>query len=351
MATAPETDTPSQRARVVWQQAFSSELQMPPLALGDGLLIAVERGDTALLRRLDAADGATVWERDLGRRTVGPAARTGDLVAIPLTGGHFATLSVHDGSPLGPAWAPLPSPAHPDLIAASGRVFVRSGHGDGATLTCYLEGRAIPAWVVPDPAGGTLHAQMRFTRGVLVVASPFDGAGVVALGVDGATGRTRWAYESDATALHDVWAVAGIVDLVTSSGVVGLDAFTGEQRSTRFSGFPLDSARAVGDHLIAMMEGHMGPVLLCFHTVTQRLVGRISRAMTRLVGAHPSEALITLINGDPVFYALPDLTPLELPEADAINPPGLTAWSRDMVYVVSEDRRVLTAVDLDVPEG
>jgi len=348
VATAHDTDTPTQRARVLWQQGFTAEIRATPLALGGGVVVSLERPDGALLRRVEADEGATVWEHDLGHHTVGPPVRTGELIAIPLAGGHLATVSAADGSPIEPAWTPLPGPAHDDLVAAGGRVFVRCGHGDGASLSCYVAGRARPAWTVPDPAAGALHARMRVTRGVLVVAAAHDEDGVIVIGVDCESGRGRWSHRSDALVLHDLWAVGGVVDVVTSSGVVGLDATTGEHRTTRFTGFPLDSARAVGEHLVAMMEGHMGPVLLCFHIVTQRLVGRISRAMTRLVGAHESEALITLINGDPVFYAIPELTPVDLPEAEAINPPGVTAWSRDVVYVVSEDGHLLTAVDLDV---
>lgn len=317
-----------------------------PLALADGVVVTWERGDSCGLRRLASDDGATVWDRALDHRPVGAPVRTGGVLAVPLAGGFIGTYAVANGAPRAPAWTPLPCPAHAELAAAGGRVFARCGHGVDATLSCYVVGEAAPAWVVPDPANGS-EARMRSTGGVLVLASPQEGDGILVAGVDQQTGEVLWTHHSDGTTLHDLWSVGGIVDVVTSSGVVGLDAATGEHRTTRFSGFPLDSARAVGEHLVAMMEGHMGPVLLCFHIVTQRLVGRISRAMTRLVGAHGSEALITLINGEPIFYALPSLEPLDLPESDAINPPGATAWSRDICYVISQDQQTVTAVDLD----
>lgn len=346
MSTARESAPPTQRARVLWQLVPDMAIRNRPLALADGVVVTWERGDSCGLRRLAAEDGATVWDRALDHRPVGAAVRTGGLLAVPLSGGFIGTYAASDGAPLGPAWAPLPCPAHAELAAAGGRVFARCGHGADATLSGYVVGEAAPAWVVPDPAGGA-EARMRSTAGVLVLASAQEGDGIIVAGVDQETGRLLWTHREDGTTLHDLWSVGGIVDVVTSSGVVGLDAATGEHRTTRFSGFPLDSARAVGEHLVAMMEGHMGPVLLCFNIVTQRLVGRISRAMTRLVGAHGSEALITLINGEPIFYALPSLEPLDLPESDAINPPGVTAWSRDICYVVSQDQRAVTAVDLD----
>ncbi len=92
----------------------------------------------------------------------------------------------------------------------------------------------------------------------------------------------------------------------------------------------------------------MGPVLLCFDLVSQRLHGRISRAMTRLVGAHPNEVLVTLVNGDPAFYALPALAAVGLPESHAVGTPLYASWSRDVCYVVPEHRRSISAIDLEV---
>jgi len=350
VSTARDSDLPTQRARVLWQLTFDLEVRTTPVALADGLVITLAGGDTSVLRRLALDGGAPVWSTDLHHQVVGSPVRTGSLLAVPLAGGHIGAFDVADGAPLRPAWAPLPTPAHAELAAAGGRVFARCGHGVDATLSCYLVGQSRPAWVVPDPASGGEATRMRTTNGVLVVASAREDDGVVIAGVDVETGHRRWLHREAGSRLHDLWAIGGIVDVVTSSGVIGLEAATGEHRTTRFAGFPLDSARAVGEHLVAMMEGHMGPVLLCFHIVTQRLIGRISRAMTRLVGAHAGEVLVTLINGEPIFYAIPSLEPLDLPEAEAISPPGVTAWSRDVSYVVSLDQHTVTAIDLDAPE-
>ena len=348
-SSAPDSPIPSSRARVLWQLAFDMDVRTPPLALADGLVLSLDRGRRSELRRLALDDGTTRWTRELPHRAHGGPVRTGGALAVPLVNGQVQALRLDDGALWGPAWT-LPGPPNPTLGAAGGHFFARCGQGVDAALHALAPGRPAPLWSVPDPLAGADTARLRVTDGVLVLAGALPEADTVVIaGVDPATGRLLWSHREATSRLLDLWAVAGLVDVVTSSGVLGLVAGTGELRSARFGGFPLESACAVGEHLIAMMEGHMGPVLLCFHLVSQRLVGRVSRAMTRLVGAHANEVLVTLINGDPVFYTLPSLDQIDFPEIEALSDPKLTVWSRDVCYVLGADERTLTAVDLDPP--
>lgn len=335
-------------ARIAWQLAPDATLDAMPLAVADGVVIALGRGDETELRRVALDDGATVWAERLSGRAAGPPVRTGDVLAVPLAGGRVSVHGLRDGAPLA-AWDA--SGAHCGPIGAfRGAIFVRSQDTRGPRLSRVEDGEV--RWTCPDPLGGCDGGQMRATDGALVIAGATAPGRVVAAGVDLEDGRALWRHEEPATLLNDLWAVGGIVDVVMNTCVRGLDARTGEARPVRFSGFPLDMARAVGEHLVAMMSGHTGPVLLCFHLVSQQHLGRVTRAMSRLVGAHAEEALVILDSGDAVFYALPELEPLDFPEPGALGAPQHVVWAQHACYVVSDDGRTLTAIDLDVaPAG
>ncbi len=339
---------PAQQARVLWQIAFAQEVSVPPLALADGIVIALTRAREHTLRRLDA-HGEAVWSAPLERAPVAAPVRSGRLLAIALEGGQIAAMDLTTGAPLGRGWAPLGGPILAPIAALGGRIYARVGEGAKASLVALEPAATSPLWRSADPSGGGPQALMRLTDGILIYAGTApDGSATLVRGLDPTTGAQRWAHAEIDCELNDLWAVGGVVDLITTNRVVGLDPRTGQVRNARFTSFPLEDARAPGDQLVAMMDGHTGPVLLCFDLVSQRLHGRISRAMTRLVGAHPNEAMVTLVNGDAALYALPGLSLVDLPESQALGTPLYAAWSRDLCYVVPDHRRALTAIDLEV---
>lgn len=330
-------------ARVAWQLAPAATLDAIPLAVADGVVVALGHSDHTELRRIALDDGATVWTERLAGRATGAPVRTGALLGVPLSDGRVSVHRLRDGAPIG-AWDAR-GPHRGPIAAFRGAFFVRSG-ADGEARLSRVDGEAT-RWSCPDPLTGCGGGLMRATDGVLVAAAAAADR-VVATGLDIEDGRLLWRHEEPATVLNDLWAVGGIVDVVMNTCVRGIEARTGEARPVRFSGFPLDEARAVGEHLVAMMSGHTGPVLLCFHLVSQRHLGRVTRAMSRLVGAHSEEALVVLDSGDAVFYALPELEALDFPEPAALGAPQHVVWAQHACYVVSNDRRTLTAVDLDV---
>lgn len=336
-----------QKARIVWQLATDSEIRSPPLALADGVLLVLERDGHGVLRRIPLEDGRPAWSTPLAARPAGGPVRTGDVVAVPLSDGRIAAFRLATGAPLAPAWAPLETPAVPPLAGSGGVIYARGQRGGHPRLAAFAVGRAEPLWEVPDPLPTSPDARFRQTGGVVVVGGTLGGEQVAVTGLEPATGKLLWTHAESDCVLHDLWAVGGIVDVVTSASIVGLLAEGGELRNIRFTGFPFDSAYAVGEHLVTLMDGHMGPVLLSFDTVSQKLIGRVSRAMTRLVAAHAEEVLVTRVGGEAAFYTLPNLESIAFPEAYAIPAPRFASFARDVCYVVPEHGRSITAVDLN----
>ncbi|MCA9518223.1 MAG: PQQ-binding-like beta-propeller repeat protein [Myxococcales bacterium] len=336
-----------QKARIVWQLAVDSEIRSPPLALADGVLLVLERDGHGVLRRLPLEEGRPAWSAPLDARPAGGPVRTGDVVAVPLADGRIAAFRLATGEPMLPAWPALETPAVPPLAGLGGVIYARSYRGGHPRLTALAVGQAEPLWEVPDPIPTSPDARFRQTAGVIVAGGTLGGEQVVVTGLDPATGKALWSHAEADCVLHDLWAVGGIVDVVTSASVVGLLADGGELRNIRFTGFPFDSAYAVGEHLVTLMDGHMGPVLLSFDVVSQKLIGRVSRAMTQLVAAHAEEVLVTRVGGEAAFYTVPALESIAFPEAYATPAPRFASFARDVCYVVPDHGRSITAIDLN----
>lgn len=348
MVMRARTDTaPRQQARILWQLALDGDIHTQPTALADGVLMVIDRDGGCEVRRVDLDVGDVQWARQLRRQAVGRAARTGDLVAIPLAKGGLAGLRLADGEPIKPAWQPASAAWVGPIAAHGGRVFGRWGSGKSARLGGYVPGQKEPLWTVVDPLAGADDGRMHFTAGRLLVAGNRANEAMVIAAVDPATGETLWTHTSADLRVNRVWAIGGVIDVVTHTNVVGLEVETGEKRTTRFAGFPLETATTSGGQLVAMMEGHMGPVLLSFDMISQNLVGRVSRAIEGLTGAHPAEVMVQLVGGEPAIYTLPDLESVGLPEAEALHSPRWVAWARDVAYVVAGHGRTITALDLD----
>lgn len=139
-----------------------------------------------------------------------------------------------------------------------------------------------------------------------------------------------------------------MLDLLTlGAGVRGVDPLTGELRSARFTTLPYEDAVLAGSCMVvaARADGHR--LLYCFDSIGEQIVGRLRQGIDRLIGAGTSEALVALENGRPALLSLPELAPIDFPEASSFGPVAAAAWARDVVYVVGTDQHTLTAVDLD----
>ncbi|MFT7582403.1 MAG: hypothetical protein ACI9MR_004085 [Myxococcota bacterium] len=348
MVMSAHTDTaPRQQARILWQLALDGDIQKPPMALADGVLIIVDRDVGCEVRRVSLESEGVTWRRPLDTPAMGQLARSGHVIAVPSAKGELARLSLADGTPLKPDWEPANAAWVGPLKAHGGRFYGRSGTGKGARLSCYVPGQRKPLWMTSDPLAGSDDGRLNYSAGRLLLAGNHAVEGMLVTAFAPGTGEVLWTHRNPELRVNRLWAIGGIIDVVTHTNVVGLSVETGEKRTTRFAGFPLETATTSGGQLVAMMEGHMGPVLLSFDMVSQNLAGRVSRAIEGLIGAHPAEVMVQLAGGEPALYTLPGLETVGLPEADALQNPRWIAWARDVAYVVAGHGRSLTALDLN----
>ena len=88
----------TQRARVIWQQRTPYPLGRRLLALGDSVIVNMDVGARAVVRRLDVATGDVLWEHVTKRPLAAPATYTQGVLALPLTGGVMLGLDLETGA-------------------------------------------------------------------------------------------------------------------------------------------------------------------------------------------------------------------------------------------------------------
>jgi hypothetical protein len=162
------------------------------------------------------------------------------------------------------------------------------------------------------------------------------------------TGEARWTNQDGEGHLNDLWAVAGLTDLVTDvDGILGIDTATGRTRNQRFSNFPFQRALAVGESFVMVTETKGDRVIFCFNSVGENITGKMRDPIDRIIAASPGEVLATREDGSLALFALPGLDPVALPEAEQIGAVLTAYFARDVAYLLSDDQHTLTALDLD----
>ncbi len=338
----------TQRARVVWQQRTPYPLGRRLLALGDGVITSMEVGARAVVRRLDVASGEVLWEHVTKRPLAAPATHTAGVLALPLTGGVMLGLDLETGAPVTPAWRPLLGELTGPVAAHHGQIFARLLPGSGAQLVALRPGQPLPVWTLNDPTRGARDARVAFASPWLLIAGSGPDGRVLAGSVDLGVGKLLWAHDELEGRFNDLWASAGALDVVTDvDGAVGLDPRSGRVRTQRFAEFPFQRAVLAGDLLLLQGTVHDRPALYCFQSVGEKLQGKVTEGLARLIGAGPSEALVERDEGQVGLLSLPKLHPVEIPHGEEIGPVLTAAFARDVAYLLGADRQTITALELD----
>jgi len=229
---------------VIWQfQTAGSGGSTPAVAGGlvfvpgrDGTLTAVNEGDGTERWTYQASDG--VWS---------PVVVDGIVIASALDGSVFALdaatgVEVWNVGLIAQAWTPA---------VADGQVYV----GDGATVLVALDSETgAELWRAED-AGGIASTPAVVDGIVYVVAADFK---LIAL--DAATGARQWQSEASGGADPAPSVAGGRVYLSDGSGVVAVDAETGEILWRFEAGLP-PSAPVVAGNLVYISGVYDGTII------------------------------------------------------------------------------------------
>ncbi len=348
-SSLPQT-RPAQQARILWQVRCDTPVGRRLLPIASGVIVPTGRGSRTAIRRIGLSTGDTLWEATLDAPAAASIARTGRTLAVPLTAGRLASLDILDGAPTPFSWQRVMGELADPVYAHGGRVYLRLMPGTGARLVAFEVGRDAPLWTVTDPTRGASGTRLAVTRDRLIVAGAATRETVSVTAFDLADGQLRWQQDKLDGQLLDLWALAGVIDVLTSEeGLFGLDAETGAIRSHRHADLPSPRAWLAGDSLLALTKQKSEQTLFCMNAMGEQVTGRLREPQDRLervIGAHPGEVLVSRPGGAPALYRLPGLEPIALPEADAIGPTHSVTWARDVAYLVSEDRHTITALEL-----
>ncbi len=335
-------------AHAMWQVRLDAPVAQALVPLADGVLVPMKRGARASVRRIQVDEGETVWETMFDGPLVAGLARTGDILAVPLTEGRLVALHVNDGSGHEVQWAQQMGEFCDPVMARMGSIFVRLMSGTGTKVQAFGVGKRAPLWAAEDPTESSPDARLAQAAGVVVMAGTSSDKRVTVAGLERDSGRVKWSNGDAEGTLQALWAVAGVVDVVTDAdGILGINPHTGKTRNQRFADFPFERAFEIGETLLMVTRAKGDRVMFSFTSLGEQIQGRLRDPLERVVGVSPSEVLVTMIDGSPALFTLPDLTRVELPEADVIGPCNQVAFSSDVAYLVSEDRHTLTALDLE----
>jgi len=335
-------------AHALWQVRLDAPVSQALMPLADGVLVPLRRGARASIRRMHVDDGENVWETMFDGPLVAGLARTGDVVAVPLTEGRLVALDVQDGSGHEVQWAQQMGEFCDPVLARQGKVYVRLMSGTGTKVQAFQVGQPSPVWGVEDPTASAPDARLGHAQGVVVMAGTNGSKQVTVAGLDDDSGALKWTNGDAEGKLQDLFTVTNLIDVVTDAdGILGVNARTGKTRNQRFADFPFERAFEVGETLLMVTKAKGQRVMFAFSSLGEQIQGRLREPLERIVGCSPSEVLVTMADGTPALYSLPDLKPVEMPEADVIGPCNQVAFARDVAYFVSEDRHTITAIDLE----
>ncbi len=347
LAAVPDPQR-ARRVNLAWQLWLDGELRRTPLPLADGLLVVLDRPDVSVALRLDS-EGRELWQVELPGVASADPVRTQGFVAVPLGGARVVIIDVTLGRLVRASIAVEGASVRGGIAALGGRLWVRLGKtADGLgpflavlDLTALDDGLRL----FPDPLGAAIETRCRRTNNTLVAAAEAPNGDALLVGMDEATARVLWHHELPNTGIVDLWAAGGLVDVVLSGSVRSWDARSGKPLTRRFEGKALEGARLAGETLLVMVpdNGH-GRRLLSYEACTEDATGELL-GVQRIIGASSDLALVRGSDGLVMLVELPSLSPLTMPEADAIEGAELVAFSRHALWVVAHGGRSLTCLE------
>lgn len=338
------------RVNLAWQLWLDGELRRTPLPLANGLLVVLDRPTGSVALRLDS-DGRELWQVELPGIASSDPVRTQGFVAVPIGGERVVVIDVAHGQLLRANIAVDGAAVRGGIAALGGRLWVRLGKtADG--LGPYLAKLDLAApeeglRLFPDPLGAAIETRFRRTNDTLVAAAEHPNGDALLVGIDEGSARVLWLHELRATGVVDLWAAGGLVDVVLSAGVRSWDARSGMALTRRFEGQVLEGARLAGETLLVLVSDKAQPGqrrLLTYDACTEDATGRLL-GVQRIIGASSDLALLRGSDGVVMLVELPSLTPLMMPEADAIDGAELVAFSRHALWVVAHGGRSLTCLE------
>lgn len=343
-----EEAPPIDQAAALWQVRLDAPVASTIVPVADGVLVPLKRGGRSSVRRISVDDGESVWETMFDGPLVAELVRTGNVLAVPLTEGRLVSVDLTDGSGSEVQWATQMGEFSSPAIGRRGVIYLRLMAGTGTKLVAFRAGQGAALWEEADPTKGAPDARLAFAHDTLVMAATTGDKAVTAYGVTARDGKCLWENTDAEGTLQDLWAIADVVDLVTDAdGILGINVRTGVTRNQRFADFPFERAYEVAETLVMVTRAKGKRVMFSFTALGEQIQGRLREPLECVVGASPSEVLLTMADGTPALYTLPGLKQVLLPDADVIGTVSQVAFSRDVAYLVGEDRHTLTAIDLE----
>lgn len=345
--TAPDPPG-ARRVNLTWQLWLDGEIGRVPLPLADGLLVLLDRPDGTVALRLDS-EGRELWQLELHGLASADPVRTQGFIAVPLGGQRVVVIDVAQGRLVRASVAVEGAAVRGAIAALGGRLWVRLGKtADGLGPFLAVLDLMAPEdglRLFPDPLGDAIETRCRRTNNTLVAAAEQRNGSALLIGMDEASARLLWQHELPDTGVVDLWAAGGLIDLVVSGGVRSWDARSGKPLTRRFEGKALEGARIAGETLLVMVadNGH-GRRLLTFDACTEDQTGQLL-GVQRIIGASSDLALVRGSDDVVMLVELPSLSPLMMPEADAIEGAELVAFSRHALWVVAHGGRSLTCLE------
>lgn len=337
------------RAALAWQLWLDGEIRRTPLPLADGVLVLLDRPTGTVAVRLDE-DGRELWAIELPGIASGDPVRTHGFVAVPIDGERITVIDVNQRK-LQRHGVRVPGAVVRGGIAAlGGRLWIRfseTSDGLGPFLAVFdVHAPDEAPRLHPDPLGVAIETRCRRTNNTVVAAAEHPGGHAIVVGLDETTARVLWRHELPETGVVDLWAAGGLVDLVVSDGLQSWDARSGQRLTRRFGGRALEGSRLAGETLLVLAPHDDGDArqLLAFNACTEELTGTHA-AVQRILGANSDLALARDHGGLPRLFDLPQLLPLTLREADALEGCELVAFSRHALWVVAHGGRSLSCLE------
>lgn len=364
--TPRRAPSPERRVRLAWQVWLDGAVRRPPLALADGSIVVLDHAERGVsrVRRVDD-DGETAWETTLGSLVCAPPVRSEGFLVLPCEGGRIEVLDVSTGVGLGEAIV-VDGELIPPVAALGGRIWARFG---GAAvhlprrMIVQRPGVAESRIEMEDPLAGAIDAHFKRTNQTVIATAETADGHVLVVGLDESHARVLWRARVEGTGVSDLWGAGGLVDIVCSDRVMSFDARSGSPLTTRFVGMDLQAARISGETLLVVGKGLNGhtthlagsaPAAVSsqrrYHVSTYESANETPRGVcedvSRVVGAGSDFIAVHLAHGPFALLELPDLEPVPLPEAEALEDAMHAAFSRHRAWIVAHGGQSLSALDV-----
>lgn len=332
-------------ANILWQRRLSHALGPNALPLGNGLLTLSHVQKKASLRALHVHDGSEQWGLSFDTERIQSLFRTGRFVSCV----GSKSLTVVDCTSRKVVRKKLAGKGRTYTgtgLAKKGFVVLVSETASGTLLEAYNAQSGGVAWETELSPGSSSSVHLAEAGGRLICLTQDKGT-IRLVARDLESGRECWQRSDIEGNLVGQWAAFNLLDvIVEKSGVWGIHAQDGQDRSLRFYGIEYQEALIVGQSFLTVSLVDNLIELSSFDTVSSELKGKVLMDVVRILDAHASEVLVEHTNGYPVLYALPNLESVEFKGCEGLGRIHHVAWARDALYLMSEDCRTITAVDL-----